>query len=275
MLGIWVFLLLFFVLWVVFYATLPLLEKLLGRTAHFTAKFRFHDYLPVMIVLLGGIIATSMAGDAFIDLAERLHSESSKMHRVDREVHVWARAAESAGSTRFFTLLTVIGTPVGLGFLVAIVAAVLALKHRWRWASYLIFTTGVGGLLNLQLKAYFARARPDLAEALRHASGYSFPSGHAMGATVCFFALSYLAFRAIPKWRERAAVVAFCVSMIVAIASSRIYLGVHWISDIGAGIAAGTIWFVTTTVAYETFRRIRMIRALRRRNVSARSAASE
>lgn len=257
------FLLLFLLLWVVSYAILPLLEKLLGRIAHWTTHFRYRDYLPVAVIVAAGIAITSFAGDAFIDLAERLHQESSRMHRVDKEVHDWARAAETTGSTRFFTIFTLIGTPVGIAIIVLIVATLLALRKRWRWAAYLIFTTGVGGLLNLQLKAYFARARPDLAEALRHASGYSFPSGHAMGSTVCFAALSYLAFRAIPNWRERAAAVALCVSMIVAIAASRIYLGVHWISDIGAGIAAGTIWFLTTTVAYETFRRIRLIRSLR------------
>lgn len=263
MLGLIVFLLLFLLLWLFFYSVLPLLEKLLSRVAHWTTHFRYRDYLPVLVILLIGVGAAMFAGDAFIDLAERLHKESSEMHRVDREVHDWARAAESAGDTKFFTILTIIGTPVGLGLVVAIIATLLAVRRRWRWAAYLIFTVGVGGLLNLQLKAYFARARPDLAEALRHASGYSFPSGHAMGSTVCFAALSYLAFRAIPHWRYRAAAVAFAVSMIVAIASSRIYLGVHWISDIAAGVAAGTIWFAFTTVAYETFRRIRMIRSLR------------
>lgn len=265
MLGLSVFLLLFFLLWAVFYATLPLLEKGLARAAHWTTHFRYRDYLPVTVVVAVGILATSFAGDTFLDLAERLHRQSSRMHQIDQEVHDWARAAEDSGDTRFFTVLTLIGTPVGLGVIVTAVGALLAMRGRWRWAAYLIFTSGFGGLLNLQLKGYFARARPDLAEALRHASGYSFPSGHAMGSTICFFALSYLAFRALPTWRVRSAAVAFAVAMIVAIASSRIYLGVHWISDIVAGVAAGTIWFVTTTVAYETFRRIRMIRSLRAR----------
>lgn len=257
------FVLLFLLLWLVFYAALPLLDRALGRAAHWTASFRYGDYVPVFIMLAIGVVAASLAGDAFLDLAERLHENSSRMHAIDREVHEWARTAQDEASTLFFTILTLIGTPVGLGIIVTIVAAILAMRGRWRWAAYLVITTVIGGLLNLQLKAYFARARPDLAEALRHASGYSFPSGHAMGSTVTFAALSYLAFRAIPRWRWRAAAVAFAVSMIVAIASSRIYLGVHWISDIGAGIAAGLIWFVTTTVAYEVFRRIRMIRSLR------------
>jgi undecaprenyl-diphosphatase len=64
-------------------------------------------------------------------------------------------------------------------------------------------------------------------------------------------------------WRSRAIAVAVTASMVVAIAASRIYLGVHWISDIAGGISAGLVWLVTTTVAYETFRRIRLVRALR------------
>lgn len=257
------FLLLFLVLWALFYATLPLLERLLGRAAHWTTKFRYRDYLPVVLILAAGIGAALAAGDAFLDLAELVQSQSPELHRIDGETHRWARTAYSGGSTLFFTAMTLIGTPVGLGLLIAIVLTLLLVRKRWRWAGYLLFTTVIGGLLNLQLKAYFARARPDLAEALRHASGYSFPSGHAMGSTITFLALNYLAFRIVPRWRWRAAAIAFGVSMIAAIASSRIYLGVHWISDIAAGIAAGVIWVAFTTVAYEAFRRIRMIRALR------------
>ena len=157
--------------------------------------------------------------------------------------------------------MTVIGNPAGLGLIVLPVAIALAMQKRWRWVAYLLSTTVIGGLLNLQLKAWFARARPDLAEALRDAHGYSFPSGHAMGSTIVFGALAYLAFRALKHWRARAAALSFACTMIVAIAASRIYLGVHWISDIGAGIAAGSIWLAATTMAYETSRRIRRVRA--------------
>ncbi|HYR28294.1 MAG TPA: phosphatase PAP2 family protein, partial [Thermoanaerobaculia bacterium] len=218
------FVLVFLLLWLVFYATLPLLERLLKRAAHFTTKFRYRDYLPVVLVLGAGVGAALFAGDAFLDLAELVQEESPELNRVDKETHAWARTAYTDGSTRFFTAMTLIGTPVGLGVLVAFVAALLAMRKRWRWAAFLVFTTGVGGLLNLALKSFFARQRPDLAEALRHTSGYSFPSGHAMGSTVVFLALNYVAFRVIQSWRGRAAAIAFGVTMILAIASSRIYL---------------------------------------------------
>ena len=266
MLFLLVFLLLFFVFWLVFLAVEPAIEHGLKRTAHWTAKFRYRDYLPVAILLGAGVAATVFAGDALLDIAQLLHADSPMLREIDRETHEWARYTRTPGATLFFTTMTIIGTPGPLAVLLAIVAAILIVKKRWRWVMYLAFTSGVGGVLNLLMKSYFERTRPELAEALRHASGYSFPSGHAMGSTVVFGALAYLALRTLPRWRWRAAALALALTIILAIASSRIYLGVHGISDVGAGLAAGLIWIITTTVAYETFRRIRMIRALRVRH---------
>jgi membrane-associated phospholipid phosphatase len=257
------FVLLFVLLWAVFYAIGPLLERLLAHVAHRAAAFRYRDYLPVAVVLAVGIAATVAAGDAFVDIAERVHAGSAALTDIDGEVHAWARTTYTSGATTFFTAMTLIGNPVGLGLIMLAVSIVVAMERRWKWLAYLLLTTVTGGLLNLQLKAWFARARPELAEALRDAHGYSFPSGHAMGSTVVFGAVAYIAFRVLHHWRARAAALSFAFSMIVAISVSRIYLGVHWISDVAAGVAAGAIWVTTTTVAYETFRRIRLVRSLR------------
>lgn len=258
-----IFVAVFLLLWLFFFGAGPGIQRLLQRAAHWTAAFRYRDYLPVFVVIAAGITATAMAGDAFLDLAERLQEDSPRLHAVDTEAHAWARDLRSPGATFFFTSLTLLGTPVGLGILIAAVVAVLLLRGRWRWAAYLAITAGVGGLLNLLLKSFFERARPELAEALRGAHGYSFPSGHAMGSTIVFGALGYLAMRILTRWRHRAAALALACTLVLAIAVSRVYLGVHWISDIAAGITAGLIWLTTATVAYETFRRIRLVRARR------------
>jgi membrane-associated phospholipid phosphatase len=257
------FLLVFVLLWLIFYVTGPAMERLLRRSAHWTAKFRYRDYLPVFVVLAMGLGAAAVAGDAFLDLAESLQEESPELTRIDQEMHAWASSARGAGATPFFTALTILGTPVGLGIVILLVAIFVTVRGHWRWAMYLIVTTGVGGLLNVALKGFFERARPELAEALRSAHGYSFPSGHAMGATITFGALAYIAFRMMKHWRYRAAALSLAWTFVLGIAASRVYLGVHWISDIAAGISAGLIWLATTTVGYETFRRIRHVRALR------------
>ncbi|HEY0142456.1 MAG TPA: phosphatase PAP2 family protein [Thermoanaerobaculia bacterium] len=258
------FLALFLLLWVVFYAVGPRLERLLARSGQRLARFRYRDYLPVVVVVIIGIGVTATAGDAFLDLAEGVTAKSPAIAEADARAYQWARTTHSSGATLFFTVMTIIGTPAGLAVIAALCSIYLFVNKRWRWAAYLFLTGSIGGLLNLQLKSYFARARPELAQALRDAHGYSFPSGHAMGSTVVFGALAYLTFRILHRWRPRAAALSLCCTFIVSICVSRIYLGVHWISDIGAGVAAGLVWLITATVAYEGFRRIRLVRALRR-----------
>jgi undecaprenyl-diphosphatase len=248
-----------------FAALAPPLERALSWLGNRTARFRYRDYLPVVVLLAAGVIVTANAGDEFLDLAELVHARSPLLQEVDRRAHDWAAAERSTGATAFFTFFTIAGTPVALGGIVAVASAILIFQKRFRWAAYLIFTTVMGALLVLQLKSYFARERPDLAVALRHADGYSFPSGHAMGSTVVSGALAYLALRACRTWRAKAAALAAAATFVLAVAFSRVYLGVHWISDIAAGFAAGLTWITTATVAYEAFRRIRLIRELRRR----------
>lgn len=257
------FLALFLILWAIFYLALPALRHPLAFAANRTARFRYRDYVPVFTLVAIGAVVALWAGEEFIDLAELVHAKSSKLQSVDTRVHDWAVAERRSGATPFFVTMSFIGSPAVLAVIVVIIGAVLLLKRRYRWLLYLGGTTGLGALLNMALKSFFARARPDLAAQLRHAHGYSFPSGHAMGSTIAFGALTYLAFRVLTGWRWKSLALALGLTLILAIASSRIYLGVHWISDVGAGITAGLIWVTATTVAYEASRRIRLIRALR------------
>jgi len=259
----------FLILWAVVYATLPavkhlgqVLARLIARNArahHFvsTTRERYKNYLPVLAILIAGGLLTAWAGDGFTDLAERVHAKNGALEQTDARIHDWAVGERSAGATLFFTTMTYIGGPLGLAVELLIVSILLAFRHRWRWLIYLVVTAAGGGLLDFELKRYFARARPAVAEMLRRANGYSFPSGHAMGSAVAYGALAYLAFRAIRSWPARAAVIAFLYTLVAAVALSRVYLGVHWISDVLAGVTAGTVWVTTTTVAYETMRRLR------------------
>ena len=267
------FIAVFLILWAVFYAALPLLNRAETLSAHLTTRLsvryarigrltnRFRAYAPVAIIVVVGGLLTWWAGDQFIDLAELVHSKSTKLQDLDTLAHAWAISKRTPAETTFFVAMSNIGSPVGMAILAVCAAIALAVTRRWRWLLYLTVTAGGGSLLNTELKRYFARARPDLAEMLRQAHGYSFPSGHAMGSTVVLGALSYLAFRTATHWRWKAAWLALAWTLIIAIALSRVYLGVHWISDVGAGIAAGALWVGVTTLAYETLRRIRMLRA--------------
>ena len=272
---------LFLILWSVLYATLPLLRRggatltrrltrlglssaRLGRWSDY-ARERwkpFRTYLPIALIVIAGAVLTAWAGDGFLDLAELVHSRSPVLQSVDAGVHDWAVSRRTPGATRFFVVMTIIGGPAALALIVVITVIALLILGRYRWAAYLALTCGGGGLLNLELKRYFARVRPDVAEMLRLAHGYSFPSGHAMGSTVTFGALSYLAFRVAKTWPSKAAALALALTLTLAVSLSRVYLGAHWISDVAAGMSAGAIWVASTTVAYETFRRVRLLRSV-------------
>jgi undecaprenyl-diphosphatase len=275
------FLALFLLLWAIVYALLPLTQRVGTLGAAFIASLsaryervggltnRFKAYLPIAVIVVAGGLLTAWAGDNFIDLAEMVHSKSPKLQRLDTFIHAWAISRRSPSATAFFALMSNIGGPVGLGVLVAAVLIALLILRRFRWVLYLLVTVGGGVLLDTELKNYFARARPDLAEMLRQASGYSFPSGHAMGSTVVFGALSYLAFRTTNRWTGKAAVLALGITLIIAVSLSRVYLGVHWISDVVAGITAGTLWVAITTMAYETVRRVQLLRSPHRESRSS------
>jgi membrane-associated phospholipid phosphatase len=266
------FLLVFLALWAIFYATLPLLRHVGKFGANGLTQIsvrwsrlgklteRYGAYVPVAVILIGGALFTAWAGDGFLDLAEQVHAKSPGLQKLDAAVHTWAISERTPSENRFFLLMSDIGGPVSLIVIVVVVSIILLLKRRYGWFLYLAVTAGGGSLLNLELKRYFARARPDIAEMLRQASGYSFPSGHAMGSTVVFGALSYLAFHTATNWRLKSAMPALTITLIAAVSLSRVYLGVHWISDVVAGIAAGALWLGITTLAYETAQRIRMLR---------------
>lgn len=267
---------LFLLLWAVLAPTLPLLRRAgalvarlfalasvrWARVGHLANRFR--AYAPIAIVVVAGGFLTAWAGDGFLDLAELVHQRNPAVQHFDRLVHDWAVSRRSPASTAFFTLMTTIGDPRSLVIIGLCVAIALLLTKRYRWLLYLVITVAGGGALDWELKRFFARARPDIAEMLRQAHGYSFPSGHAMGSTVMFGALSYLAFRTVRRWRWKSAVLALAATLILAVATSRVYLGVHWMSDVLAGITAGAMWVGVTTVAYETLRRVRVLRVTAR-----------
>jgi membrane-associated phospholipid phosphatase len=277
------FIVVFLLLWGAFYAAVPLLRHPLKFIASRITRYAFVEkhislvraYGPIVAILAVGALLTAWAGDSFLDLAEALHAKTARLSELDALAHSWTAAHRSAGSTLFFITVTTIGGPAGLAVIGTIAGIVLAIKRRWRWLIYLAITCAGGVALDEELKHYFARARPALAEALRQASGYSFPSGHAMGSTIVFGALAYLASRALPRWRWKAAVNALACTLVLSVALSRVYLGVHWISDIAAGMSAGLLWVVVTTVAYEVLRRARALRIQDRTRSSLRVTRGE
>lgn len=217
----------------------------------------FGPYAPMVLVLVLGGAAAVGAGYLFVELAEQARLTTSIVYRVDQAVHAWLGHVRQPAVTVLLGTATNIGGTAGLATLVAVVAALLLARQERASAIFVVVTAGAGALLNLGLKLIFARARPDLASAIAEAQWYSFPSGHAMSSFISFGALAYLVLRQPWPWVARSAGLAVAMTMVVLVGLSRVYLGVHWASDIAGGWSAGTVWLISAVAAFEMLLRLR------------------
>jgi membrane-associated phospholipid phosphatase len=136
----------------------------------------------------------------------------------------------------------------------AAVGAVLWRRGRLRVALWLGTTFAIGGLLSAGLKVMVARARPVFPDPIAHAGGYAFPSGHALTAMVgagCAVVLLH------PRLRGRARAVLWVAAGAFAllVGLDRVFLGVHYLTDVVAGWVVGLATVVSTVVAFAVWRR--------------------
>ncbi|MGK3968304.1 phosphatase PAP2 family protein [Sorangium sp. So ce118] len=209
------------------------------------------EYL-VIHLALG--LALSMAALVFVALAEAVNG-GAWIVQVDLALARALHASSSSAGVAALRAFTFLGSGAALTVVAIVVAAVLLRRrHRVLAIGWLIALAG-GGLLNWALKALFARQRPTFADPLAVAHGWSFPSGHSMGTFITFGMLSYLGLLFVRTLRARLLLVAFALSWTVAMGFSRMYLGVHYLSDVLAGFAAGSVWLAACISGIEVARR--------------------
>ncbi|OKH41856.1 phosphoesterase [Calothrix sp. HK-06] len=115
------------------------------------------------------------------------------------------------------------------------------LRHNRRRDANTLMVAAFGGIgLNCLLKLLFARSRPLLWDRIVEVGHYSFPSGHSMVSMIVYGYISYTLAKQYPQYRNQ--ISALAVAFIMAIGFSRLYLGVHWLTDVTAGYAAGLVW---------------------------------
>lgn len=138
--------------------------------------------------------------------------------------------------------ITFLGEPLPLLLISSGFGLQLWRNHYRQEATSLGLATIGAVSLNYLLKEVFARARPALWDYIVHAVHYSFPSGHAMVSTAVYGYIGYVLAKEFPQWREP--ILASTVALILAIGFSRLYLGVHWPTDVLVGYAAGLLWLM-------------------------------
>lgn len=141
--------------------------------------------------------------------------------------------------------ITALGGYVVLTLLVTGVAIYLIAAGKRGTALLIVGSVGSGAVLSEILKLGFARPRPDLVAHLSHAYNASFPSGHAMLSAVTYLTLGVLLTRAHKQRRTRIIIMTYAIALTLLIGASRVYLGVHWPTDVLAGWALGAAWAAT------------------------------
>lgn len=192
-----------------------------------------------IFLLIGALLA--IAGTyAFAQLAG--HVRSGGTQAFDHALLAWIGARRNPAFESVMLELTALGTGTVVMMIVAVAALFLWLNQHKHSALLLLIASGGALLLNNLLKAGFGRPRPDVIPWATHATFYSFPSGHAMSSTVVYSTVAYLAARLQRTHRARIAVMATALIIILLIGVSRLYLGVHYPSDVIAGMVIGLAW---------------------------------
>ncbi len=218
------------------------------------------DRLTVVSVvwLAAGLAFSIFVVWAFTELADEVVEGESRA--FDRAVLLWIHTTFPDWLEGTMRIVTALGD---YWVVLPLLAAVIALCYRKGWrlsATLLLVSTAGSVVLTTVLKALFRRARPELFDAGYQASFYSFPSGHATVAVGLYGMLTLILAYSL-RGRARWAVAVSGIIVVLLIGFSRLYLGVHYPTDIVAGYLAALLWLVCVGAVYALWLSIRGLRA--------------
>jgi membrane-associated phospholipid phosphatase len=217
------------------------------------ARFAPGEYLGLhltigFLISIAGLWGFGAITDAVVN--------NERITRFDNTVLEWLHAHGTARGQDLFVWVSLAGSTQVQVALAALFCALLARRRLWLFGAGLVASMVGGNLIDAALKLAIRRERPSYATILMAHPGWSFPSGHAMGALVGYGMMAYLI---VTLWatrrRTRVAVVIGAAIMVIAIGFSRLYLGLHYFSDVVGGYAAGVLWLSACMSGLEIARR--------------------
>jgi undecaprenyl-diphosphatase len=195
----------------------------------------------VSLGILIGILIT--AGLAFATLAEDLVNQES-MSLLDPLFGNWLLLRTTLTGNRLFSLITFMGNTLIISGGTVLIGLWLTKEKHWSQLRLLLATVGGAALLNVVLKNIFLRSRPDNPLAFIRETGFSFPSGHAMVSIAFYGVLVFLIFPNLKSWVGKTLLIIGWIALFGLIGFSRLYLGVHYLTDVLAGWSAGLMWLL-------------------------------
>ena len=233
--------------------------KLLIDNLRSFLREKFHQYdvtLPYVITVFIALIVVVVGINIFIELTETLKSDL--LADYDHQITEYVISFRSPALTEYFIFITHVGDVYGYAVVLILltIMSIFVFKH-WKYTVQIVFVLLLSALSNLILKRFVDRARPGI-EHMVSVETLSYPSGHAMSAMAFYGFLMFLFYRFKINIFLKIGVILLLALLIFSIGLSRIYLGVHFPSDIAGGYIAGFIWVVFCVLLFnviDVFRR--------------------
>lgn len=226
--------------WRQFTAT-PLCTRLRARWPGATLlvrQLRPGGYLGLHFVVGFAVLVPALL--LFAGIADEIGADDT-LSIFDSALAAALQATLTPATLQVFFLFTHLGDVLTLTLIGIGVTLFLLLRRQWLLAFGWSVALAGNGILNKTLKALFQRVRPPHEHGLLLEQGWSFPSGHSSGSMVAYGMLAYLLIRATPKVWHLPLVIA-AIALIMLVGTSRIFLQVHFFSDVLAGYAVGAAW---------------------------------
>lgn len=180
-------------------------------------------------LVLFGVIAVSVA-------------TGNDLTQLDTRINVWLHIHNTKQLTHVFRLISKLHSNLIVAVVTLTVSAYMWFRHLRYWLATFVSAVFGGMLLNVALKNLFVRPRPHFDDSIRVLTTFSFPSGHTMLAVVFYGALCAFVVSRLRGWVLRVFAVLLAMFMIALVGFARMYLGVHYLSDVLGAMAEGLAW---------------------------------
>lgn len=215
------------------------------------------DTIRLPLHLVAGLALLIVAASVFEAIAGAAVGPGARLAALDINVSQWLHARASEPWTALMLAVSHLHSVAGIAFLTLLFAWLLWRRQAHYWLLTLLLSVPPGMVLNMLLKHRYQRARPSFEVPLLTLPTFSFPSGHTLAATVFYGVLACYLWTLARSRAQRAALVVGALLMIGLAAFSRVYLGVHYLTDVLAAVAEGLGWLAICVTAVSSLRRHR------------------
>ncbi|PLR98840.1 phosphatase PAP2 family protein [Bacillus sp. T33-2] len=212
----------------------------------------------IYAALIIGILFSFIGG--FIETVSEL--SEGELDRFDHAIINVVQSYISPKITSIVSAITFLGSVRFIAFCVIFIFIILLMAKKTALALFIACSSALGAVFNVFLKSVFKRERPDIQRLVEETS-YSFPSGHSMGSFIFYGAVGYIIVLTAKSKRLSVLGAGLMAILIIAIGISRIYLGVHYPSDVIGGFCAGGAWLMICIIGFRLYE----IRSIRKKRV--------